>query len=179
MLKLKEKQYLIVNVNKPRNFCSYEVPVKSVLVTARSIPRNSRNWRNPRKIIISFLQTALELSLTYSDTFSQILSVKNNSNSIFLQFRVFVCGPIPKNENAEFAEGFKKFIKFTESVLDSGCTAQIDHLLPMFIYTADYFSNLLLSIWTFFQTKNWKMELRLPKWKQILAHVRNRPNVFK
>ena len=116
---------------------------------------------------------------TYSDTFSQILSVENNSNSIFLQFCVFVCGPIPKSENVEFAEGFKKFIKFTESVLDSGCTAQIDHLLPMFIYTADYFSNLLLSIWTSFQTKNWKMELCLPKWKQILAHVRNRPNVFK
>ena len=70
---------------------------------------------------------------TYCATFSQILPVKNNSNSIFLQFRVFVCGPIPKNENAEFAEGFKKFIKFTESVLDSGCTAQIDHLLPMFL----------------------------------------------
>ena len=83
---------------------------------------------------------------TYSDTFSLILSVKNNFNSIFLQFRVFVCGPIPKHENAEFAEVFKKFIKFTEPVLDSGCTAQIDHLLPMFIYTADYFSNLLLSI---------------------------------
>ena len=84
--------------------------------------------------------------LTYSDTFSQILSVKNNSNYIFLQFRAFVCGPIPKNENAEFAKGFKKFVKFTESVLDSGCTSQTDHLLPMFIYTADYFSNLLLSI---------------------------------
>ena len=46
---------------------------------------------------------------TYPDTFSQILSAKNNSNFIFLQFRVFVCGPVPKNENAEFAEGFKKF----------------------------------------------------------------------
>ena len=55
-------------------------------------------------------------------------------------------GPIPKNNNVEFAEDFKKFIKFTESVLDSGCTAQIDHLLPMFIYTSYYFSNLLLSI---------------------------------
>ena len=64
---------------------------------------------------------------TYSDTFSQILSVKNNFNSIFHQFRVFVSGPIPKNENAEFAEGFKKFIKFTEPVLVSACTAQIDH----------------------------------------------------
>ena len=115
---------------------------------------------------------------TYSDTFLQILSVKNNSNFIFLQFCVFVCGPIPKNENAEFAEGFKKLQKFTESVLDSGCSAQIGHLLPMFIYT-DYFSNLLLSIWTSFQTKNWKMELRLPKWKQILAHVQNKPHVFK
>ena len=46
---------------------------------------------------------------TCSDTSSQILSVKNNSKFIFLQFRVFVCGPIPKNENAEFAEGFEKF----------------------------------------------------------------------
>ena len=111
---------------------------------------------------------------TYSDTFSQIPSVKNNSNFIFLQFCVFVCAPIPKNENAEFAEGFKKFQKFTESVLDSGCSAQIGHLLPMFIYTADYFSNLLLPIWTFFQTKNWKMDLRLAKWNQIIAHDRNR-----
>ena len=127
----------------------------------------------------SLIKKPKDYPWTYSDTFSQILSMKNNSNSIFLRFRVFVCGPMPKNENAEFAEGFKKFLKFTESVLDSGCSAQIDHLLPMFIYPADYFSNLLLSIWTFFQTKNWKMELRLPKWKQILAHVRNRPNVFK
>ena len=54
-------------------------------------------------------------------------------------------------------------------------SAQVDHLLSMFIYTADYFSNLLLSIWTFFQTKYWEMELRLPKWKKILAHIRNRP----
>ena len=92
------------------------------------------------------LHLARSIPWTYSDTFPQILSVKNDSNSIFLQFRVFVCGPIPKNENAESAEGFKKFIKFTESVLDSGCTAQIDHLLPMLIYAADYFSNLLLSI---------------------------------
>ena len=46
---------------------------------------------------------------TYCDTFSQILPVKNNSSFIFLQCRVFVCGPVPKNENAEFAEGFKKF----------------------------------------------------------------------
>ena len=44
---------------------------------------------------------------TYSDTFSQILSVKNNSNFIILQFRVFVCRPIPKN--AKFAEDFEKF----------------------------------------------------------------------
>ena len=80
---------------------------------------------------------------TYSDTFSQILSMKNNSNSIFLRFRVFVCGPMPKNEKAELAEGFKKFLKFTESVLDSGCSAQINHLLPMFIYTADCFSNFI------------------------------------
>ena len=46
---------------------------------------------------------------TYCDTFSQILPVKNNSSFISLQCRVFVCGPVPKNENAEFAEGFKKF----------------------------------------------------------------------
>ena len=63
---------------------------------------------------------------TYSDTFSQILPVKNNLNSILLQFHVFVCGPIPKNENVEFAEVFKKFKKFTGSVLHSGCSAQID-----------------------------------------------------
>ena len=81
----------------------------------------------------SLIKQPKNYSRTYSDTFSQILSVKNNSNSIFLQFCVFVCGPLSKNENAEFAEGFKKFIKLTESVLDSGCTAQIDHLLPMFI----------------------------------------------
>ena len=86
---------------------------------------------------------------------------------------MFFCGPIPKNEKAEFAQVFKKFQKFTESVLDSGFSAQIDYLLQMFIYTADYFSNLLLSIWAFFKQKNWEMELCLPK--QILAHVWNRP----
>ena len=40
---------------------------------------------------------------------SLIISVESNSNFIFLQFRVFICGPIPKNENAEFEEGFEKF----------------------------------------------------------------------
>ena len=40
--------------------------------------------------------------------------------------------------------------------MDSGYSAQIDCLLPMFIYNADYFSNLLLSIWTFFKEKNWE-----------------------
>ena len=59
--------------------------------------------------ISSLIKQPKEYLSTYSDTFSQILSVKNNSNSSFLQFRVFVCGPIPKNEKAEFAKGFKKF----------------------------------------------------------------------
>ena len=59
--------------------------------------------------ISSLIKQPKEYPWTYSDTFSQILSVKNNSNSSFLQFRVFVCGPIPKNEKAEFAKGFKKF----------------------------------------------------------------------
>ena len=44
-------------------------------------------------------------------------------------------------------------VSFTVSVLDSGYNAQIDCSLPMFIYTADYFSNLLLSISTFFKQK--------------------------
>ena len=46
---------------------------------------------------------------TYSDNLSLIISVESNSNFIFLQFRVIICGRIPKNENAEFAEGFEKF----------------------------------------------------------------------
>ena len=41
-------------------------------------------------------------------------------------------------------------------MLDSGYSAQIDYSLPMFIYTGDYFSNLLLSIWTFFKATNWE-----------------------
>ena len=40
---------------------------------------------------------------------SRIVSVKNYSNFIFFQFRVFVYGPVPENDNAEFAESLKKF----------------------------------------------------------------------
>ena len=46
---------------------------------------------------------------TYSDAFSWILSVKNDPNFIFREYRVFGYGPIPKNENAEFAESFRNF----------------------------------------------------------------------
>ena len=84
-------------------------------ILASSIPRNSRhprNLRNPRKIVIPSLliKQPKNYPYTYSDTFSQILSVKNNSNFIFLQFRVFVCGRLPKNENAEFAEYFSNLL---------------------------------------------------------------------
>ena len=34
--------------------------------------------------------------------------LKNHSNFIFRQFLVFVYDPIPKNENVEFAESFRK-----------------------------------------------------------------------
>ena len=43
----------------------------------------------------------------YSDTFLQILSVKNHPNFIFHQFCVFDYGPIPKNKNAGLAESFR------------------------------------------------------------------------
>ena len=50
---------------------------------------------------------------TYSDTFSQILSVKNNSNFIFLQFCIFVCGPIAKNEKRNLRKVSKNFKNLT------------------------------------------------------------------
>ena len=79
---------------------------------ARSILQNLRNRWNWRKIIITFLSSMKQpknyLS-AYSDTLSRILSVKNQANFIFRQFRDFGYGPTRKSENAEFAESFRNF----------------------------------------------------------------------
>ena len=96
---------------------------------------------------------------TYSDTFSQILSVKNNSNSIFLQFRVFVCGPI--RENAEFAEGFKKFMKFTESVLFLVVTRHRLITCYQFLYT------LQITFQTYFYPSELFFKQKIGKWNFV------------
>ena len=73
------------------------------------LPESAEN----HNILSSLIKQPKNYPWTYSDTFSQILSVKNNSNFIFLQFRIFICGPIPKSENAESAESFiKLFLLF-------------------------------------------------------------------
>ena len=86
--------------------------VQSMLVhfkskeTAGSIPRNSRNRRNPRRIIITFLHWWNSLRIISQLTLipfhgffqSKITPILFSANSAFLA--------IPKNENAEFAESF-------------------------------------------------------------------------
>ena len=102
-------------------------------------------------------------SSPYTDTFSWILSVKNHSNFIFGQFCIFVNGPIPKNENTEFEESFRKF-HLLYQWWTMVTVQQFDHLILRFINTRDYFSNLIF-LFDFFSKKKLEEELRLPKWK--------------
>ena len=89
---------------------------------------------------------------TYSDTFSRILSVKNHTNFIFHQFHVFIYDPIPKNENVELVETFRKFHLLC-AVMDSGYSGQLDHLIIFFIYNTNSFSKILFSFELIFKQK--------------------------
>ena len=94
---------------------------------------------------------------TYSDSFSQILSVKNHPNFIFCQFRIFVYGPTPKNKNVEFTESLRKFYLLYQwwilVPVHSLITWYYFIQYRLFVYSTDYFLKLLFPFELFFEQK--------------------------
>ena len=74
---------------------------------------------------------------------------------------------MPKNENEEFAKGFKKF----HLLYQCWMVVKVQRLITCyqcFYILQVTFESYFYAFEPFFQTKYWEMELRLPKWKQII-----------
>ena len=70
------------------------------MLQSKTLIKN-KNWRR------NTCQVQVYVLIISKKKKKKLASWPNHPNFIFRQFRVFGSGPIPKNENVEFAESFR------------------------------------------------------------------------